>query len=46
MLWFSRVRDSWWNKISFSKEILKLFAGAAMNNFQIDMAVKNIKNDV
>jgi hypothetical protein len=28
------------------KEILKLFAGATMNNFQIEMAFKNNKNDV
>jgi hypothetical protein len=28
------------------KEILKLFASAKMNNFQIDRAFKNNKNDV
>jgi hypothetical protein len=28
------------------KEILKLFAGATMNNFQFDMAFKNNKNEV
>jgi hypothetical protein len=28
------------------KEILKLFAGAPMNNFQINMAFKINKNDV
>jgi hypothetical protein len=28
------------------EEILKLFAGATMNNFQIDMAFKNNKNGV
>jgi hypothetical protein len=33
-----------WDNIT--KEILKLFAGATMNNFQIDIAFKNNKNAV